>query len=99
MAADVPPPAPPRRPTEAELLWLMVVSGEQAESVLFERGRRCGRAAQGRHRRGRLHAGAGDGPRWPRAWPRRGLEMLDAPVSGGVAGARAAALTIMCSGD
>jgi putative dehydrogenase len=82
----------------ADLLWLMVVNGEQAEAVLF--GDAAATAA--------LPAGAlvvaacTQAPAQAQALAARvavaGQVMLDAPVSGGVAGAKAAALTIMCSG-
>ena len=82
----------------AELLWLMVVSGDQAEAVLFDDGAAaalptgaivvaaCTQApAQAQRSAARLAA--------------MGLAMLDAPVSGGVKGAAGGALTIMVSGD
>lgn len=82
----------------AELLWLMVVNGDQAEAVLF--GDAAAAAA--------LPAGAlvvaacTQAPAQAQALAQRladsGHVMLDAPVSGGVGGAKAAALTIMCSG-
>lgn len=82
----------------ADLLWLMVVSGDQAEAVLFDAGAAaalpagaivvaaCTQApAQARRTADRLAA--------------MGLAMLDAPVSGGIKGAASGALTIMVSGD
>jgi putative dehydrogenase len=82
----------------AELLWLMVVNGDQAEALLY--GEAAAAAA--------LPAGAlvvaacTQAPAQAQALAARlvggGHVMLDAPVSGGVAGAKAAALTIMCSG-
>ena len=81
----------------ADLLWLMVVSGEQAESVLFEHG-----AAAALPRGALVVAACTQPPALARKTAARladmGLEMLDAPVSGGTAGARAAGLTIMVSG-
>ena len=85
----------------ADLLWLMVVSGEQAESVLFDHG-----AAAALRERGE-GAIVGLGCTQPPAQAARtatrltalGLHTLDAPVSGGTMGANAATLTIMCSGD
>jgi 3-hydroxyisobutyrate dehydrogenase len=83
---------------DAELLWLMVVSGEQAEAVLFDHGAAAAlpkgaivglgctqEPAQAARTAGRLAA--------------LGLHALDAPVSGGTKGASAGSLTIMCAGD
>ncbi len=85
----------------ADLLWLMVVTGEQAESVLFGSATAPGAAAA-------LPAGAlvvaacTQAPAMARRSADRlaamGLAMLDAPVSGGIKGAQAGALTIMVSG-
>ena len=81
----------------AELLWLMVVSGEQAESVLFDAG-----AAAALPKGAVVVAACTQAPALAKKTAARleemGLVMLDAPVSGGVAGANAAALTIMASG-
>jgi len=83
---------------DAELLWLMVVSGEQAESVLFERG-----AAAVLPKGAIVGLGCTQAPAHAARTAERlaamGLHALDAPVSGGTKGANAAALTIMCSGD
>jgi L-threonate 2-dehydrogenase len=86
---------------DAELLWLMVVSGEQAEAVLFEHG-----AAAALRERGEgaiVGMGCTQAPAHAARTAERlaamGLQTLDAPVSGGTKGANAAALTIMCSGD
>jgi 3-hydroxyisobutyrate dehydrogenase len=84
----------------ADLLWLMVVSGEQAEAVLFEHG------AAASLRSGNANAIVVAACTQPPALAKKtserlhamGLQMLDAPVSGGVAGARAAGLTVMVSG-
>ena len=66
-----------------------------------------GRPRSGRHRRGRrgrdirrsVHQ---RGPTWPsvspRACPGRGIVAIDAPVSGGIAGASAGTLAVMASG-
>jgi len=82
---------------DADLLWLMVVTGEQAEAVLFEGG-----AAAALPRGAVIVAACTQAPALARKTSQRladmGLHMLDAPVSGGVAGANAAALTIMVSG-
>ena len=82
----------------AELLWLMVVSGDQAESVLFDGG-----AAAALPGGAIVVAACTQAPAQARRTAERlatmGLAMLDAPVSGGVKGAAAAALTIMVSGD
>ena len=83
---------------DAELYWLMVVSGEQAENVLFEGG-----AAQALPRGAIVVAACTQPPALARRTSDRlaamGLSMLDAPVSGGIKGALAGALTIMVSGD
>ena len=77
---------------DAELLWLMVVIGDQAEAVLFG-ATAPPRAEARRASSSRLHPSAGAGTAlWPSGWRRMGLAMLDAPVSGGVAGARTATL-------
>jgi L-threonate 2-dehydrogenase len=84
--------------TDAELLWLMVVNGEQAEAVMFGEGG-CAAALP---RSALVVAACTQAPAQAQALAARiaaaGCVMLDAPVSGGVAGAKAAALTIMCSG-
>ena len=81
---------------DAELLWLMVVSGEQAEAVLFEHG-----AAAALPRGAIVGMGCTQAPAHAARTAARladmGLAVLDAPVSGGTKGANAAALTIMCS--
>ncbi len=81
----------------AELLWLMVVNGEQAASVLFDAG-----AASALPSGALVVAACTQAPASAKALAARlaaqGLKMLDAPVSGGVAGAKAAKLTVMCSG-
>jgi len=82
----------------ADLLWLMVVNGEQAESVLFGDGG----SAAGLPPGALVVAACTQAPAQAQALAVRlaggGHVMLDAPVSGGVAGAQAGALTIMCSG-
>ena len=82
----------------AELLWLMVVNGEQAEGVLFGEGGCAAALPKG----ALVVAACTQAPAQAQALAARvaaaGFVMLDAPVSGGVAGAKAAALTIMCSG-
>ncbi|MCW5634691.1 MAG: NAD(P)-dependent oxidoreductase [Rubrivivax sp.] len=82
---------------EAELLWLMVVSGEQAEAVLFDLGAAAALPP------GAIVVAACTQPpalaaRTAGRLAQMGLTMLDAPVSGGVAGAQAAGLTVMVSG-
>jgi L-threonate 2-dehydrogenase len=83
---------------DAEVYWLMVVSGEQAENVLFEGG-----AAQALPRGAIVVAACTQPPALARRTSDRlaamGLAMLDAPVSGGIKGAMAGALTLMVSGD
>jgi 3-hydroxyisobutyrate dehydrogenase len=81
----------------ADLLWLMVVNGDQAEQVLFGDG-----GAAPALPRGALVVAACTQPpaqaaRSAARLADMGLAMLDAPVSGGVVGARGASLTIMCS--
>jgi L-threonate 2-dehydrogenase len=84
---------------DAELLWLMVVSGEQAEAVLFDGGGAAAALPQGAI----VGLGCTQAPAHAMRTAERlsamGLHTLDAPVSGGTKGANAAALTIMCSGD
>ena len=81
----------------ADLLWLMVVSGDQAESVLFDGG-----AADALPEGAIVVAACTQAPAQARRSAERlagmGLAMLDAPVSGGIKGASAGALTIMVSG-
>ncbi len=83
---------------DADLLWWMVVSGDQAEAVLFDSG-----AAAALPRGAIVVAACTQAPAQARRTAERlarmGLSMLDAPVSGGVKGASAGALTIMVSGD
>jgi L-threonate 2-dehydrogenase len=83
---------------DADLLWLMVVSGEQAEAVLFEHN-----AAAALPKGATVGMGCTQAPAQAVSNAKRlaamGLHALDAPVSGGIKGASAAALTIMCSGD
>jgi 3-hydroxyisobutyrate dehydrogenase len=83
--------------SRADLFWLLVVNGEQAEEVLFgddavsalPRGTIVVAACtQSPASAAQLAVRVGDA----------GLVMLDAPVSGGVAGAQAGTLTIMCAG-
>jgi len=82
----------------ADLLWLMVVNGDQAEAVLFGEAA----AAAALPADALVVAACTQAPAQAQALAARlagvGHVMLDAPVSGGVAGAKAAALTIMCSG-
>ena len=83
---------------DAEVYWLMVVSGEQAENVLFEAG-----AAEALPKGAIVVAACTQPPALARKTSERlgamGLAMLDAPVSGGIKGAMAGALTLMVSGD
>jgi 3-hydroxyisobutyrate dehydrogenase len=82
---------------QADLLWLMVVNGEQAEAVLFDN-----EAAAGLLRGAIVVAACTQAPAQAERLAARlstaGFVMLDAPVSGGVAGAQAGTLTIMCAG-
>jgi L-threonate 2-dehydrogenase len=94
---------------DADLFWLMVVNGDQAEAVLFgDADGKSGAAAEGQGGaaaalpRGALIVAACTQPpaqaaRTARRLSEMGLAMLDAPVSGGVVGARGGSLTIMCS--
>ena len=94
----------------ADLLWLMVVSGEQAASVLFDgeagtiTATTTATSLAAALPRGTIVVAAcTQAPAKAAALAARlgaiGLPMLDAPVSGGVAGALAGTLSIMCSGD
>jgi 3-hydroxyisobutyrate dehydrogenase len=87
---------------DAELFWLMVVSADQAEAVLFGDGTHPA-AADALAKGAIVVAGCTQAPARAAALAAklavRGLTMLDAPVSGGVKGAAAASLTIMVSGD
>ena len=82
---------------DAEVFWLMVVSGEQAESVLFDGG-----AAAVLPKGSIVVTACTQPPALARKTADRlaamGLAMLNAPVSGGIKGAAAGALTIMVSG-
>lgn len=87
---------------DADLLWLMVVNGDQAERVLFGDTHGQGGAEQALPRGALVVAACTQPPAQAARLAARladcGLAMLDAPVSGGVVGARDGALTIMCSG-
>ena len=82
---------------DAELLWLMVVSGEQAASVLFDDG-----AAAALPHGALVVASCTQAPAMAATLGERlagiGLALLDAPVSGGTKGAQSGMLTIMCGG-
>ena len=113
----------------ADLLWLMVVDGRQAEAVLFAQSsvggsaghadgtaEANGTAGAAAHGDGGAAAGAIDAlapgaviiaactqaPAQAAALAARvaaaGCTLLDAPVSGGVAGALAGTLSVMCAG-
>ena len=81
-----------------ELLWLMVVNGVQAKAVL------CGAdgIAASLPRTAIVIAGCTQAPAQAQALAAElaeaGVAMLDAPVSGGVAGATSGKLSVMCSG-
>jgi len=87
---------------DVDLLWLMVVNGDQAERVLFGDANGQGGAAEVLPRGALVVAACTQPPAQAARLAARladaGLAMLDAPVSGGVVGARDGALTIMCSG-
>ncbi|MFL4993663.1 MAG: NAD(P)-dependent oxidoreductase, partial [Microvirga sp.] len=80
--------------TEADALILMVVNAAQAEAVLFEGG-----ALETLRENGVVVLMATCPPAAVEAIEERvrraGRRLIDAPVSGGVAGAKAATLTIM----
>jgi 3-hydroxyisobutyrate dehydrogenase len=80
----------------AELLWLMVVTGEQAREVLFANG-----AAAVLPQGAIVALGCTQAPALAQATAREleamGLAMLDAPVSGGARRAADGSLTIMAS--
>ena len=87
---------------DADVLWLMVVNGDQAERVLFGGADGRGGAEQALPRGALVVAACTQPPAQAARLATRladaGLAMLDAPVSGGVVGAREGTLTIMCSG-
>ncbi len=82
---------------DADLLWLMVVSGDQAEAVLFDGGAAAALPAGAIVAMGCTQAPA-QAVRIAQRLAALGLAALDAPVSGGIKGADAASLSIMCSG-
>ena len=82
---------------DADLLWLMVVSGDQAESVLFDGGAAAALPANAIVAMGCTQAPA-QAVRIALRLSAMGLAALDAPVSGGIKGADAASLSIMCAG-
>ena len=79
----------PTRRSDAELLWLMVVNGEQAESVLFGDGAAAAALPQGALVVAACTQAPAQAPGTAERLAACGLVMLDAPVSGGVAGAKA----------
>jgi L-threonate 2-dehydrogenase len=83
--------------SEADVLILMVVNAAQAEAVLFEGG-----ALEKLRENGVVALMATCPPAAVEAIEERvrraGRRLIDAPVSGGVAGAKAATLTIMAAG-
>jgi 3-hydroxyisobutyrate dehydrogenase len=84
--------------SEADVLILMVVNAAQAEAVLFEGG-----ALEKLRENGVVALMATCPPAAVEAIEERvrraGRRLIDAPVSGGVAGAKAATLTIMAAGS
>ncbi|MCP5265905.1 MAG: NAD(P)-dependent oxidoreductase [Burkholderiaceae bacterium] len=94
------PAASPRDAADGvDLLLVMVVSGMQAESVLYG----TDGAAQALPRDAVVVVSCTQPPAQAAALAKRlagdGLRMLDAPVSGGVVGAKAGTLTIMVGGE
>ena len=92
--------AAPTRPRGAELVLMCVGNDDDVRAVAARRRRRAGR----RWRRARSWSTTR--PRRPRSRARstraaaaRGVGFLDAPVSGGQAGAENGKLTIMVGGD
>jgi L-threonate 2-dehydrogenase len=83
---------------DAELLWLMVVNGDQAEQILFGDGGAAAVLARGALVVAACTQPPAQAARSAQRLAAMGLRMLDAPVSGGVVGARSGTLTIMCSG-
>jgi L-threonate 2-dehydrogenase len=83
--------------SEADVLILMVVNAAQAEAVLFEGG-----ALEKLRENGVVALMATCPPAAVEAIEERvrraGRRLIDAPVSGGIAGAKAATLTIMAAG-
>jgi 3-hydroxyisobutyrate dehydrogenase len=84
--------------SEADVLILMVVNAAQAEAVLFEGG-----ALEKLRENGVVALMATCPPAAVEAIEERvrraGRRLIDAPVSGGIAGAKAATLTIMAAGS
>lgn len=82
---------------DAELIWLMVVNAEQARQVLFDDGALAASAPNAI-----VAAACTQAPAAAAALAERiaatGRTMLDCPVSGGVKGAQAAGLAVMCAG-
>ena len=89
----------------AELFWLMVVSGEQAQAVMLGSGSAGSEPplVDALPQGATVIVGCTQPPAMAQALAERlaaaGLRMLDAPVSGGVKGASSGTLTVMCSGD
>ncbi len=81
----------------ADVVWLMVVTGEQAAQVLFESG-----VAAAATPGAIVVAACTQAPRMAAQLAERvraaGLRFVDAPVSGGVVGAKAGTLTVMAAG-
>ncbi len=84
--------------SDTDVLMLMVVNIDQAHQALFERGA-LANSAKGSVVILMSTCPPGDVEQLAEAVTARGHRFLDAPVSGGVAGARDASLSIMVAGD
>ena len=82
-----------------EIVFACVGNDDDVRAVTMGPDGALARHGDGRDLR-RPHDGFGRGrPRAARARPRSGVGFVDAPVSGGQAGAENGVLTVMCGGD
>ena len=94
-------PTPAAAPREgAEFVFACVGNDDDLRAVALGDGGAFAGMDAGRGLR-RPHHGLGRASRasWPAAARERGLGFVDAPVSGGQAGAENGTLTVMCGGD
>ena len=87
-------PPPPRRSKGADIVVTMLPAGKQVRDVYGRTAAKPARARCSSIARPSMSRARGCRARWREA----GLEMLDAPVSGGVGGAEAGTLTFMVGG-
>ena len=94
------PPRPREAAEAAEIVFACVGNDDDLRSVVLGAGGHPGRPGAGRDRR-RPHHGLGRASRAssPRPPGSTARSFIDAPVSGGQAGAENGTLTIMCGGD